>query len=295
MQAMDWDDLRFLLAAARAGTLAGAARRLAVDQTTVGRRLAAAEAALGARLFDRVAGLLRPTAAGAAALARAQQMELQAAALAGELAGGATAGLVRLTAVPILANRLLVPALSALTKAHPGLRLELVAEARNLSLTRREADVALRLARPEQVGGTLARRIGRLDYAVYGPRRKSAERLPWIGYEEGLRHLPPARWLETAAGAHSPLAVHDAETLWQALRAGLGRSLLPCPLADADPALRRLDPAVALSREVWLLTHRDLRGEAPVAAVIAWLERLFAPPVPVAHPSRRDAMRRSSG
>jgi DNA-binding transcriptional LysR family regulator len=277
---MDWDHLRFVLAAGRAGTLAGAARRLGVDQTTVGRRLAAAEAALGARLFDRVAGRLRPTATGLAALARAERMERAAADLAGDLAG-AGGGSVRLTAVPLLANRLLVPALPALVAARPGLRLELLAEPRNLNLTRREADLALRLARPQQGGGTLARRIGRLDYAVYGPRgghagRRGAAPLPWIGYEEGLAHLPPARWLATAEGPRAALAVQDAETLWQALLAGLGRSLLPCRLAEGEPRLRRLDPGVALSREVWLLRHADQRGEPAVEAAVAWLEGLFA-------------------
>ncbi len=275
---MDWDHLRFVLAAGRAGTLAGAARRLGVDQTTVGRRLAAAEAALGTRLFDRVEGRLRPTAAGTAALARAERMERAAAELDGGGDGGG--GLVRLTAVPLLANRLLVPALPALTAARPGLRLELLAEPRNLSLTRREADLALRLARPEQGGATLARRLGRLDYAVYGPRRvprrRGAEPLPWIGYEEGLAHIPPARWLAAAEGPRAPLAVQDAETLWQALAAGLGKSLLPCRLADAEPALRRLDPAVALTREVWLLRHADQRGEPAVEAAVAWLEGIFA-------------------
>ena len=272
---MDWDHLRFVLAAGRAGTLAGAARRLAVDQTTVGRRLAAAEAALGFRLFDRVAGQLRPTAAGLAALARAERMERAAAELLGEVTGEA-GGSVRLTAVPLLANRLLVPALPALLAAHPGLRLELLAAPGNLSLTRREADLALRLARPEQGGGTLARRIGRLDYAVYGPRRRGAARLPWIGYEPGLAHLPPARWLAAAEGPRAVLAVQDAETLWQALLAGLGRSLLPCRLADGEPRLRRLEPAVALSREVWLLRHADQRGLPAVEATVGWLEALFS-------------------
>lgn len=271
---MDWDHLRFVLAAGRAGTLAAAARRLGVDQTTVGRRLAAAEAALGTRLFDRVEGRLRPTAAGTAALARAERMERAAAELDG--AGDGSGGLVRLTAVPLLANRLLVPALPALTAARPGLRLELLAEPRNLSLTRREADLALRLARPEQGGATLARRLGRLDYAVYGPRRRGAARLPWIGYEEGLAHIPPARWLAAAEGPRAALAVQDAETLWQAIAAGLGKSLLPCRLAEAEPAFRRLDPAVALTREVWLLRHADQRGEAAVEAAVAWLEGIFA-------------------
>jgi DNA-binding transcriptional LysR family regulator len=198
------------------------------------------------------------------------------------------AGTVRLTAVPILVNRLLVPALPRLYAAHPLLRLELIAEPRNLSLTRREADIALRLARPQRGGTAVARRIGRLDYAVFGPspaeglrpagapRRGDPDRLPWITYEEGMDELPQAKWIAAAARAAPgppPLLVNDAETILAAVRSGLGKSLLPCAVAEREPGLRRLgDAAPALSRELWLLVHADLRRLARVSAVIAWIE-----------------------
>lgn len=277
MQGMEWSDLRHVLTVARAGTLAAAARRLGVNQTTVARRLRAAEQALGARLFERRDGVLYPTQAGEAAVARAARVEQEVEALESGARGDAAgaSGLVRLTTVPLLANRLLIPALPELFAAHPGLRLELVAEPRNLNLTRREADIALRLARPE--GGTaLARRIGRLDYAVYAPRRRGGEGLPWITYEEGLRHLPQARWVAAAGGEEGPLLVNDAEVIVEALHAGLGKALLPCFVAEGDTRLRRLPgPKVALSRPLWLLVHRELRAQPRVAAVIGWLERLM--------------------
>lgn len=241
MQGMEWSDLRHVLAVARAGTLAAAARRLRVNQTTVSRRIAAAERALGARLFERSDGTLRPTRAGEAAVNRAAQVELEVEALERRVTGtdAAPAGTVRLTSVPILVNRLLVPALPKLYAAHPRLQIELIADQRNLHLTRREADIALRLARPES-GTALARRIGRLDYAVYGPRRRAANALPWITYEEGLGHLPQARWIDAAAGKDVPvsLRVNDAETILQAVRAGLGKSLLPCSSATMRRASR---------------------------------------------------------
>src|SRR6516165_7434252 len=192
MQTMNWDDLRHLLAIARAGTLSGAARRLAVNQTTVARRLAALEAALGVRRFDRAEGRLHPTKAGEIALARAAEVEQEIEALAQGVTGAdrEPAGLVRVTTVPILANHLLVPAVPALSARHPRIRLELIADSRNLSLTRREADLALRLSRPESGAGLLTRRLGDLDYAVYGPRGRAGDRLAWITYEEGLGHLP---------------------------------------------------------------------------------------------------------
>jgi DNA-binding transcriptional LysR family regulator len=277
-QATNWNDLRYLLAIARGGTLSEAARRLRVDETTVARRLAVAEAALRARLFERVEGALRPTAAGEAAVAHAERIEREIQALESRIAGtdAAVAGTVRLTAVPTLVNRLLVPALPRLFATHPLLRLELIAEPRNLSLTRREADIALRLARPRGGGTAVARRIGCLDYAVYGPRRGDPDRLPWITYEEGMDELPQAKWIAAAARA-SPrppaLLVNDAEAILAAVRAGLGKSLLPCAVAQRERGLRRLGGAApALSRELWLLAHADLRPLARFAAVIAWIE-----------------------
>jgi DNA-binding transcriptional LysR family regulator len=293
-QAADWNDLRYLLAVAQGGTLAAAARRLRVDETTVARRLAAAEAALGARLFERVAGAMRPTAAGEAAVAHAERIEREVQALQGRIAGAdaAVAGTVRLTAVPIVVNRLLVPALPDLLAAHPQLRLELIAEPRNLSLTKREADIALRLARPQGGGAVVTRRIGRLDYAVYGPslgelRSTSApslgpgdrddDALPWITYEAGLDELPQAKWIAAAtrgAAAAPALMAADAETILAAVSAGLGKSLLPRAVADREPGLCRLgDDAPVLSRELWLLVHADLRRLVRIEAVITWIER----------------------
>jgi DNA-binding transcriptional LysR family regulator len=277
MQGMEWSDLRHVLTVARGGTLAAAARRLGVNQTTVARRLRAVEHALGARLFERRDGVLAPTAAGEAAIARAARVEQEVEALKSGVRGGeaSAAGLVRLTAVPVLANRLLIPALPKLFAAHPGLRVELVAEPRNLNLTRREADIALRLARPES-GTALARRIGRLDYAAYAPRRRGGESLPWITYEEGLRHLPQARWVAAASNEDGPLLVNDAEAMLQALHAGLGKAVVPCFVGEGDMRLRRLPgPKAVLSRPLWLLVHRELRAQPRIAAVIAWLERLM--------------------
>jgi DNA-binding transcriptional LysR family regulator len=273
---MEWSDLRYVLTVARAGTPAAAARRLGVNQTTVARRIAATERALAARLFERRDGVLHPTKAGEAAIARAAQVEQEVLGLERGIrdADAAPDGTVRITAVPILANRLLIPAVPQLLARHPRLRLELIAESRNLSLTRREADIALRLARPES-GVALARRIGWLDYAVYGPRRRKADALPWITYEEGLSHLPQARFIAAATrgGGTAPLLLNDAEAIVQALRAGLGKSLLPCFVGEREPGLGRLS-RVVLAREIWLMVHRDLRAQARIAAVIDWLMEL---------------------
>lgn len=288
MQQLNWNDLRYLLAVGRGRTLAAAARRLGVDDTTVGRRLAALQAVMGRRLSQRLPdGTLRLTPSGERAALLAERIETEIGALdaAFSAADGAVSGSVRLTAVPIVVNRLLVPAAPILRQQHPDLQLELVAEARDLSLTRREADLALRLARPKTGGARVtARRIGRLRYEVYAAAAASTREaggLPWITYDDAMADLPQARWIAAAAsregGRVAALRVNDAEALLEAVSAGLGRSLLPSVIADRDPRLKRLGSdrrPPALSRELWLLVHAELRSLARIAAVIDWLERI---------------------
>jgi DNA-binding transcriptional LysR family regulator len=279
VQEMDWNDLRYALAAARGGTLSEAAKRLGVDETTVARRVARIERRLGVTLFERTAGRLEPTGAGAQLLAHAERVESEVGALETALAGAdrIAAGSVRLTAVPILINRVLAPAAGALLAAHPGLRLELVAEPRNLSLSRRETDMALRLARPSREAAAVVRRVGRLDYGVYARADLAGEDLPWIGYGEEMADIPQARWIAGASRSEPRLRVNDAEAMLQAVRAGLGRALLPCAIAGCDPALARLDgPAPALGREVWLMLHPDQRGLARIRAVADWVAATVA-------------------
>lgn len=288
MQAVNWHDLRYILAVGRGKTLAAAARALGVDDTTVARRLAAVQAALGARLYQRLAnGTRQLTEAGERAALHAERIEREISALDGAVAGAddVVAGTVRVTSVPIIVNRILVPAAPILLKRHPELQLELVADARDLSLTRREADLALRLARPKTGGSKVtARRVGTLRYDVYAsascPARE-AKGLPWLTYDEAMAHLPQARWItataarngETIAAVH----VNDAEGVLQAVIAGLGRSLLPRVVADGDKRLRRLGAerrAPVLTRELWLLAHSELRRLGRIEAVVGWIEQI---------------------
>lgn len=275
---MEWHDLRYVLAIGRHGTLSAAARRLRVDQTTVARRLAVAEKQLGARLFDRIDGRMRATAAGETTIAHAERVESEIGRLEATIGGAdlAATGKVRLSSVPILINRLLMPALPGLIAQHPGLTLELAGEARSVSLSRREADIALRQARPS--GDTaLARRIGGLDYAIYAPAKRKARDLPWITYEDDLADLPQARWIaqHVKLDALAPLRVNDADAALAAVRAGIGRTLLPVAVARHKPGLRAEDSGrPVLTRDLWLLVHPELRRLARIEAVIAWLEKV---------------------
>jgi len=282
MHDLDWNGLQYVLGLARAGSHAGAARRLGLDATTVARRVRALETALGARLFERGPdGNWRPTQAGEIAVTRAEAIEAEMAALSVAVRGidAAAAGTVRVTAVPLLINRVLVPAAPALMARHPGLELELIADIRDLSLTRREADIAIRLTRPgPEVGDrVVTRRIGTLDYAVYAAR--DAVDPPWLTYEGSMAHLPQARWMNRAGERRSAVTVNDGETLLHGVAAGLGRAILPCLVADRAPGLRRLpwDGDPMPGREIWVLTLPDLRHLARVAAVLGWIAGLLAP------------------
>lgn len=268
---MNWNDLRYLLAVARGGTLSAASRILRVDQTTVTRRLAAMEQALGTHLFDRTGGRMRPTAAGEEALDRAERVESEVLALQENLTGADSQphGVVRLTAVPTVINRLLIPNLSGLFRRYPALRVEALADSGNLSLTKREADIALRLARPD-TGTAICRRIGALGYSVYGPAGGDPDDLPWLTYENTFLDLPQARWIAKHGGP-TRLGVGDAESLIQAVRAGLGRTVLPDFMAGEDPRLVRLSDGSVLTREIWLLVHPELRALARISVTIDWL------------------------
>jgi DNA-binding transcriptional LysR family regulator len=280
MQIKNWNDLRYILAIQRGLTIAAAARALGVDQTTVSRRLAALQEALGRVLVVRQAdGTLHLTPDGLAIADRAQAMERQIDLAADGFGDTSCIGTVRLTAVPILANRLLVPAMAGLFAAYPGLLIELIPEGRDLSLLRREADLAIRLARPEAGGAqVIARRIGYLDYAVYAGQADAAD-LPWIIYDEALAHLPQARWLAKAArGRAFGLRVHDAETALEAVLAGHGKTLLPRIVADGDPRLHRQDSGGyddLPRRDIWILSHKDRADLARIIAVTDWLRRVL--------------------
>lgn len=288
MQGLAWDDLRHLLAAHRAGSFAGAARHLGVDDTTVSRRLRALERAAGRALIRRgVDGRVSLTATGEAVVAHAERMEREARAIGRALGapGERALGTVRMTAVPIVAHRALLPALPPLLAAHPGLVVELVPERRDLSLTRREADLAVRLARPIAGGSRVrARRVGTLAYGAFaaaGLSDEAALAAGWITHEEATAHLPPAWWLARAAarGKAAGLRVSDAETALEAAAWGLGMALLPAAAGRGDPRLRPLplpDLPPPPGREVWLLSHVEPADPEGVGLVAEWIASLLS-------------------
>lgn len=288
MQKTDWEDLRSLAAVMTTGRIAAAARVLGVDPTTVSRRIARLEAGLGETLLRRRAdGSVELTPAGlkladlADGFGRALEDILGPQPRAG---GNGISGTVRLTAVPFIANRIIAPAAGALLERHEGLRLDIVAEARDLDLARREADMALRMARPDAGGHRLkTRRIATLAHGVYGSRSpEKPESAAWVGYDDVMAHLPHARWIRARAreegGAPVRLQVRDMETALECVAVGGGRSVFPVIVAARDPRLVEMEcPTPVPSRDVWLIVHADLAGLSRIAGVADWLETLFDP------------------
>jgi len=273
---VDWDDLRYFAALARFGSLSAVARAEGVNHATVARRLARLETRFGRTLFDRRPEGYLPTAAGAALLEDAEAMERAAGALLRRLdTVSPIEGRVRVTATPNLADLLLAGPLGAFAAAHPGIEIEMLGDSRNLKLGQREADLALRLARPRD-GELLARKLGRLDYGWVGTadwavRAGRGQVVPLIGYDESGDGLPEARAIERRGAAGAPVAFRSNGPAAQraAALAGAGAALLPQHLIAGTPGLVSIPiDEPPLSREIWLLVRHDLAKLTRVRAVI---------------------------
>ncbi len=264
----DWEDVHFFLELARLGSLSAAARALGVTHATVGRRIASLETVLRVQLFDRHDGRFALTAEGERAAAAAVAMSDGAQSIRRLAAGPADAvvGKVRLTATEIFGSYFLMSRMRELMQQNPGLEIELVISSRNLSLTRRDVDLAIRHSRPES-GNLIARKIA--DYAsyLYADRRYIQSHgdgpLDFIGFADDVAHLEAAKYSERAAGnAHRiSLKVNTLFARLAAARAGLGVGLIPKFVAHQYPDLVAVDVgAEPLIRELWLVAHPDVRA-----------------------------------
>jgi DNA-binding transcriptional LysR family regulator len=277
-----WDDLRIFLSLARGGTLTTAARALGVSHPTVARRVQALEKQIGARLFDRLPDRFVPTAAGAELLADTEAMEKAALSINRRSAGlsDPVSGVVRLSAGEAMAA-LLARHLAELRADLKQIEFELTASHTLANLSRREADLLIREQVPE-LGGIVARKLGRVAYAVYAGRgftvgKAQLKAAPWIGFDDDHSYMPGQRWLQQLLdGARPAVRCNNWLVVVEAARAGAGLAVLPCFLGDPDPQLRRLGDAIPeVFADQWLLVHRDLRALPRVRAVMDAVIVLF--------------------
>ncbi|GJE48737.1 Glycine cleavage system transcriptional activator [Methylobacterium tardum] len=286
MSDFDRNDLRAFLAAARAGRLTVAAQRMGVDHSTLSRRLSALEGTLGARLFDRRPSGFALTNAGERLLADAERMESLAIGLPARLDADAhqVGGTVRLGTPEAFGTYFLAPRLAELCTAQPALEVELVANPRSFSLSKREADLAIGMTRPE-TGRLYARKL--VDYALglYAARRyveaaetiRSVDDLPrhrWVGYVEDLLWTSELNYLpQVSAAIHPQARISNVITQLEAVRGGAGLAVLPHFLARGCQDLVAVLPEVHIVRAYWLIAHADTRDLPRVRLVSDFLTR----------------------
>ena len=275
---MDWNDLRFVLAVSRDKTLAAAGKTLRVDPTTVGRRIVAIEAELGARLFDRTGDGYLLTPAGRIATAKAEEMELTTLSLAQQVqdSDGQAAGLVRLASTDSLIDEIIVPALPKLLSKYPALEVSVSSGHKILSIPRREVDVAVRFLKPTEPD-TIGRKLGCEALAAYcAVGLDATEQTPLIGMAKELGENPLTRIYDTTFPGR-PIAVGaTAESSARNLtRAGMGISILTCHTGDSDPALKRALPQIVAKFDLWAVVHEDLHKTPRIQAVLDFLTEVF--------------------
>jgi len=279
-----WDHYRTLLAVLAEGSLSGAARTLGLTQPTVGRHIEALEADLGAALFTRSVGGLAPTEAALALRPHAEAMAAAAEALVRTASGDAEAvrGVVRVTASDVMGVEVLPPMLAGFHEAHPQVVIELALSNRQEDLLRREADIAVRMARPSQ-GALLAHRIGSVRLGLYAHRRYLDSHgapltmddpgVAAIGFDRDTQMLRSLRESQINVDRES-FALRSDNDLAQlaALRAGFGVGACHAPLARRDPELVAvLEDAFRYEMEVWVAMHEDLKTNRRMRLMFDWL------------------------
>lgn len=293
MPDLDWSDLKHALAVAEAGSLAGAARQLGVNHTTVLRRLDALEATLGTRLFDRKRSGYAPTEAGLAVLAHARHMADRVNEIERQVVGRdrELTGLLRVTTAFVIMEHLLPAPLADFARAYPGIEVEVTENAFLVDLSRqrpevvgqslahREADVALRLS--GQVADHLVgRNLGMTQCRVYArrgapglpqsvqPLRDLVRDAPWVAFEKDQQGRIYDRWMRSQMEqARVRIRVDIFNATAAMLRTGIGVGLLPTFMEAGNPELVPVsDPIPELAAPIWMLTHPDLRLTARVRA-----------------------------
>lgn len=285
---MNWDDLRFFLAVARSGQLARAGAQLGVDATTVGRRLRRLETELQQTLFELNRHGHALTEAGERLLLEAEGIERAANTIASRPASlGQVAGLIRVSVSEGFGTWLLASRLRDFARAHPEVRVDLVANSGFLNPSRREADVAILLARPSR-GPLVSRKLSDYRIGFYASPDYLAEagaadiardelgRHRLIGYIPDLIYAPELRYLdEVADGLVPELRSSSINAQYRLAASGAGVAALPRFIGDADPDLRRIAREVEITRTFWLVTHEDTRRLARIEAFTTWLLALI--------------------
>ncbi|WP_184647362.1 LysR family transcriptional regulator [Sphingopyxis sp. JAI128] len=282
---MDWDKLQYFLFVARHGTLARAGAALHVDATTVSRRISALESALQQTLFERAPTGFVLTAAGRALVPHAEAMAAAAARIHTASEGGsALSGQLRVSVSEGFGNSFIAPRLGKFVAAHPELEIDLVASSGFLNPSRREADMAVLLARPRK-GPLITRKLSDYSLGLYAPADRSDWQhavaaaplsragIPVIGYMPDILYAPELDYLgEIEPGLRANVRSSSILAQRRMIAGGAGVGVLPCFLASGDPGLVRVRPDQIIARAFWLALHRDVAPQPRIRAFIEWLD-----------------------
>ena len=274
----DWNNLKYALCVARSGGLSAAAKLLGTSASTVARHIQQLERQLGQPLFLRQQTGYLLTDQGKEVLTLIANVEQ--ALLALERHQGATSsgteisGLIRVACAEIMASHLIVPRLPLLYQAHPKLRVELVTGIGLADLSRREADISLRLVSPGSRGGEqdyVGHLIGHIDFSLFRSRRHP-EQADWISWGEDWQHMPIAEAISKHHKHQPPRFIsNNAHLQLFAARHGIGTAMLPAYMANTDSDLQEVQPGIRVRRDVWLAYHRDLKASQRVQAMREYL------------------------
>ncbi len=261
----NWDDLRFMLAVAENGSVSAAARVLGVNHATVLRRISAFEARHGGEIFDRTPQgyVIPPDRQKVVDAAREVEAAVHALERLIEGAQAPLRGTIRITSTDTMCHSLLPDMLSGLARDAVGLRFELICSNTHLDLGRLDADIAVKPAMELQEGlsGAMGARLG---FAVYGDPD-----LAWLGMRGAIGRSRPAQWLTETVREKEFVAKADSFlTLREMVAAGIGKSILPCVLGDADPRLSKVEKGMPdMAVGIWVASHPDMAEVPRIRAV----------------------------
>lgn len=274
---LEWDDLRLVLAVARARSVTQAARQTRLHHSTLFRRLADIEMRLGNKLFERNQGDYQPTNAGQVAIETAEKLEGELSVLSRKLAGTdiRPSGTVRLTTTDTLLHAILAPDIAAFGVAFPEITVQVVTDNRFYDLNRHDADIAIRPANAPD-GSLVGRRIGAIASVICGSDIfDDHENAPWITCDESLAHIAAARWRDkNFADSRVALRSNSLLNVARLVDSGAGVAVLPYFLARAFANIQVLGkPINGLDNDLWVLIHHDLQA---VPRIRAFNEFMFA-------------------
>jgi len=281
-QQLEWDDIRYILSVCKEGSLSGAARALNVNHSTVFRRIGSIEEKIGVRLFDRLTTGYAMTNAGEIVLNSAIHIEEEIQKLSRQLHGGdyRLSGTLRVTVPEDLSTGFLLPLLARFHKRYPDIQTEILASNEVYNLSQHEADIAIRsTSSPQET--LVGQRLCTLDYAPYASKSylqenigKTLSEQDWLTYSESFNACPAVKWL-SKNHPKAPVIFRSTSvlSLLEAAKNNMGVAILPAFMADAEKNLALVcKPPKELSKEIWVLTHPDLRRTAKVHAFMGFIK-----------------------